>query len=829
MSGSIRDEREITDGVYGWLESPGPQDRDLEDVLVSGWTFSRRARIIEVFVKVTDHRENVRYGLRRGDVQEAYPADSGAAYSGFLAFLKVGRPSFGPVRMEIWGRVEDGPDIKLFTRQLTSHPVAAVARRSVRQAKSTSSAVLRMFRLGRSTEPASTLSAGREALESSSRLMLRTFLASGASLHYPEHPAPLVSIVVVLWNRAELTFRCLRAVSELRGLPVEVVLVDNQSTDETPELLARVVGATVVRNGSNLGFTIAANLGARAARGELLLFLNNDAEMMLGALERLVATLSSDPTIGAVGGKQVFPDGRLQEAGSIIWSDGSCEAYGRNGDPDAGEFNFQRDVDYCSGALLLTRRDLFERVGGFDERYQPAYYEDVDYCVKVWQSGLRVVYQPASVVIHFEFGSATSPGAAIKLQHERKAIFSALRLQWVSAQHSKADGTLVARTRRRGRHAVLVIDDAWPEPRQGSGFPRAAAILRALVQLDYIVTFYPMREAERPVLPRDELSEVEVVGRSGIGHLAAFLRSRGDFDAIVVSRPHNLGYVKAAFGGDLSALGVPVVYDAEAVYALREISQRRIAGASPNTAEEQSLVTREIGLASGCAAVLTVNEIERRGFVEAGTSNVAVLGHALTPAPTAPDFDSRRGLLFVGALAADSPNEDAALFLVREVLPALEQAARQRIPVTIAGANVSDRVKALAGDGIKVHPDVADLSPFYASTRVFVAPTRFSAGIPLKLLEAAARGVPIVCTYQLAGQLSWGPGRDVMAGESPAEIARAIARVYLEPALWQRLREAALLRVTEECAPEDFRARLQGVLAPCLAGGRTGRRSRDEF
>jgi GT2 family glycosyltransferase len=822
MSGRPIDERECADGVFGWLESPRPHDVSLDCVLISGWTFSRTSRVTDVSARIGNHRWSVEYGMRRDDVKAAYPADAGAAQSGFLTFVEIDRAAPKPERLEVWCRLENGRDVRLFTRRLRSRRLVRIARRSLGQVRARLVNLIQPQAVA-SEEQAANPNA-REMIERDSRLALRAFLVSGATLRFQEHPAPSVSIVVVLWNRAELTLRCLRAVPQPPELPVELVLVDNQSTDETPVLLTRIAGATIVRNTSNLGFTVAANVGARAARGNLLLFLNNDAEMLPGALERLVATLRSSPDIGVVGGKQVFPDGRLQEAGSIVWSDGSCEAYGRNADPDAGEFNFQRDVDYCSGAFLLTRRELFRQLGGFDERYQPAYYEDVDYCVRLWESGYRVVYQPGALVIHLEFGSASSPTAAIKLQQERRSVFSALHKEWLSSQYAKADGTWVARMRRRGRRSVLVIDDAWPEPRLGSGFPRAAALLRALVDLDSVVTFYPMNAASRPTLPSDALAKVEVIDRCGIEHLRTFLESRRGLDAVVVSRPHNLQYVKAAMGSDLSELGAPVVYDAEAVYALREIGRRRIAGSPLSFGEEQALIDQELRLARGCAAVLTVNEIERFRFLEAGAGNVVVLGHALRLTPTEADFDSRRGLLFVGALGADSPNEDAVIFLVRDVLPALERSVRQSMPLTIVGANVSERVTALAGDHVTVLSNVIDLVPLYAAARVFVAPTRYSAGIPLKLFEAAARGVPIVCTPQLARQLGWQPGRDLMTGESPVEIAQAIDRVSRDRRLWQQLRDAALLRVGDECVPEVFYERIHEVLDETMTRARSTQR-----
>ncbi len=143
------------------------------------------------------------------------------------------------------------------------------------------------------------------------------------------------------------------------------------------------------------------------------------------------------------------------------------------------------------------------------------------------------------------------------------------------------------------------------------------------------------------------------------------------------------------------------------------------------------------------------------------------------------------------------------------------------MPLTIVGANVSERVRALAGGHVTVRSDVLDLTPLYASARVFVAPTRVSAGVPLKLYEAAAYGVPIVCTPQLARQLGWQAGRDVMTGESPIEIAQAIDRVHGERQLWQHLRDAALLRVADECAREPFLVRLRNMLETCVSGARS--------
>ena len=131
-------------------------------------------------------------------------------------------------------------------------------------------------------------------------------------------------------------------------------------------------------------------------------FLNNDTVVRGGWLEHLVITAEGDPKIGAVGAKLLYPDGRLQEAGNILWRDATGWNVGHAENPEDPRYNFLRDADYVSGAALLVRRELFERLGGFSEAYRPAYYEDADLCFGVRSLGYRVVYQPRAEVVHYE-------------------------------------------------------------------------------------------------------------------------------------------------------------------------------------------------------------------------------------------------------------------------------------------------------------------------------------------------------------------------------------------------------------------------------------------
>ncbi len=215
----------------------------------------------------------------------------------------------------------------------------------------------------------------------------------------------LVSIIIPAYNGLSYTRQCLQALwQNTSGIPYEVIVVNNGSTDETGDFLAQTgTGVKVIANQANLGFARACNQGAGAARGQYLVFLNNDTIPQRGWLAALVAVVRRDPRIGVVGSKLLYPDGRVQHAGVAIRRErplGTQHIY--KGCPaSVPQVNKERDFQVVTGACMLVRRDLFKVLQGFDEVYVNG-YEDVDFCLRVRQAGWRVVYTPRSVLIHYE-------------------------------------------------------------------------------------------------------------------------------------------------------------------------------------------------------------------------------------------------------------------------------------------------------------------------------------------------------------------------------------------------------------------------------------------
>ncbi|MBD1862952.1 MULTISPECIES: glycosyltransferase [Trichocoleus] len=650
--------------------------------------------------------------------------------------------------------------------------------------------------------------------------VLKSFLASGAKLHLPTSQTPLVTVVLVLYNRAELTFQCLRSLSENFYNSFEVVIVDNASSDDTSVLLDRIQGARIIRNSENHHFLLASNQAAKVAQGKYILFLNNDAQVLPGSIASAVKTIESAEDIGAVGGKILLLDGSLQEAGSIIWQDGSCLGYGRGDSPFAPEYMFGRDVDYCSGAFLLTSRELFLQMGGFDEDYKPAYYEEADYCLRLWRSGKRVVYDPDAVILHFEFASSKSSDAALQLQAKNREIFVNNHRDRLQAHHLPDPANiLLARTTANKQPRVLFIDDRVPHTFLGAGYPRAREILLSLIELGYTVTFYPLNdlidEGDWDTVYRDIPKVVEVMTEQGRPKLAEFLQQRaGYYEAIIISRPHNMQIFQPIFTGHPELFSnTKVIYDAEALFSLREVAYRRLNGQEVSEAEIDALIQDEVKLAAGVSSVISVSEPESKKFAECGFPTVHTLSHTVALRPTENSFKQRSDILFVGAIHDDfSPNADSVIWFANQVFPQIQAQLDADLKFKIVGFNSSEKVFNLANDHIQVMGRVNNLESYYNRARLFVVPTRFAAGIPLKIYEAASHGLPVVTTSLIAAQLGWQDGIELLVADDPNEFAQKCVQLYTNAELWEKLRFNILRRIEAEGSKEAFTAKLQEIL-----------------
>lgn len=221
-----------------------------------------------------------------------------------------------------------------------------------------------------------------------------------ARLKFPAVSAPLLSILIPVFNELDLTVECLLSIQKTKPhLAFEVVVADDCSTDPEVEALGSVPNLVYLRQDTNAGFLRNCNAAFGRCRGTYVLLLNNDTQVLPGAIERLAAVLDENPTVAAAGPKIIYPNGRLQEAGCFLRPNGESGMIGLFRDPDEGGFCFDRDVAYCSGAALMFRRALAGDTL-FDETYRPAYCEDADLCLRFVSAGHRVRFVSGAVVVH---------------------------------------------------------------------------------------------------------------------------------------------------------------------------------------------------------------------------------------------------------------------------------------------------------------------------------------------------------------------------------------------------------------------------------------------
>jgi glycosyltransferase involved in cell wall biosynthesis len=336
--------------------------------------------------------------------------------------------------------------------------------------------------------------------------------------------------------------------------------------------------------------------------------------------------------------------------------------------------------------------------------------------------------------------------------------------------------------------------------------------------MDFNITLLPM------LFPNDDWQQVyktlpdsiEVMLGVGEAQLGRFLEERkGYYSRIVVSREHNM----AAFNrimADRSELlaGVELIYDAEAVSAPREILKRRLLGEQISSEQEQQAIAAELELARGADRIVAVSAQEAAYFKSAGFASTSVLGHTMQTGATGPGFQDRSGLLFVGALRDEgSPNVDSLLWFIINVLPLIEKALPD-VRLTVVGDNPAPSLATVDKANIVFTGRLESIDALYDSSRVFVAPTRFAAGIPHKIHEASGHGLPTVSTSLLAQQLSWRDGEELLVADEAADFARQCLRLLSDETLWNNIRQSGLASVARDCSQQGFRAAIQEIFPP---------------
>ncbi len=636
---------------------------------------------------------------------------------------------------------------------------------------------------------------------------------------FPDVEDPDVSIIIPVYNKWLYSAACLRSLAEIAcKTSFEVIVVDDQSSDETPDRLEQVKGLTNLRNKQNLGFVGSCNRGAEAARGRYVVMLNNDTQVLEGWLDALLETFKRHPDTGIAGASLVYPDGTLQEAGGIIFRDGSGWNYGKGDNPERPEYHYSREVDYCSGACIMLETALFRELGGFDPHYAPAYYEDTDLAFRIRSKGLKVRLQPRAVIVHHEgitSGTDINEGAKRYQAVNREKFLERWNSELASYPepiHDPDNGSEIRRARdHRLKGRVLIIDAYTPEPDQDSGSVRLCYLMDCLIELGYGVTFMAdnRTHAGRYTTALQQAG-VEVVYDPWTESLPVFFRERGnEFDFVLISRH----YVASNYVSQIRRYcpRARFIFDTVDLHYLRE---ERMAELESNPALKTSAAqTRrsELAVINAADATLVVSPVEKTVLAESAPgAKVHVISniHAVTGSKR--PFAERKDIFFVGGYQ-HPPNIDAAQWFVSEIWPLIHE-QEPDMTFHLIGSKAPEQIRALNGDGVHFHGFVKTLDPWLDGCRLAVAPLRYGAGVKGKVNMSMSKGQPVVATPMAVEGMFAQSGRDVIVAETARDFAAGVVRLYRDEELWNSVSLAGLENVRQYFSLETARLGLQELL-----------------
>jgi GT2 family glycosyltransferase/glycosyltransferase involved in cell wall biosynthesis len=629
-------------------------------------------------------------------------------------------------------------------------------------------------------------------------------------IEFPVHEQVEVSIIIPVFNQLRFTQACLASLQEHQGTErFEVIVVDDCSTDGTAEAVPRIPGLVYLPNETNLGFIASCNRGAETARGNYLVFLNNDTLVKPGWLSALLDTFAEQPRTGIVGSKLVYPDGRLQEAGGIIWRDATGWNYGKFDDPQKPEYNYLRETDYCSAAALMIPKTLFASVGGFDSRYAPAYYEDTDLSFKVRRGGYKVLYQPLSEVVHYEgaTGGTDLTTGTKKHQEINRSTFAETWTAELMAKPATGDLAFLHQP-PPGRKNILVIDHHLPMSDKDAGSVRMFHILTILHQLGHRVTFIPDNLANIPPYGNElQKRGIEIIYHPYFKKVRDYLIAHGlEFDAVVLSR---CDFARKHIADTrLYAPRSRIIFDTVDLHFVRTDREAQITS-DPETREKaRQQEELEYDLIDQADETWVVSSVEQKLLREARPDKSIEIVSTIAQVPgSKTPFAVRRDWLFIGSFQ-HTPNIDAVIFFLEKIYPLV----KERLPGAkfyVIGDKAPPEVVALATENVIFTGLQPDVRPFFESVKLSVAPLRYGAGIKGKINQSMGFGVPVVATSLAVEGMGLIGREDVLVADEPEAFARALIELYQSEELWNRLSENSIKKTRAHYSVGTARKKLE--------------------
>lgn len=614
-----------------------------------------------------------------------------------------------------------------------------------------------------------------------------------SKLEFDFQADPEVSIIIPVYNQFSYTYACLASILEnTKGLSYEIIIADDMSTDETVNIETYIKNITVIRDGVNRGFLLNCNNAAKHAKGKYIFFLNNDTNVQDQWLDYLLQLIESDDTIGMVGSKLIYPDGRQQEAGGIIWNDASGWNFGRLDDPDKSEYSYVKEVDYISGAAILVRHDLWLKLGGFDEQYVPAYFEDTDLAFAIRSLGYKVMLQPRSVIVHFEgISHGTDTGSGIKSYQvtNKEKFLQKWKGELKRDQFANAEHVFLARDRSKYKKTIVVVDHYVPHYDKDAGGRCTNLYMKLMVSMGFRVIFIGDNfYRHEPYTSELQQIGIEVIyGNWYAKNINQWIKTNGSYiDYVYLNRPHiSIKYIDT-FKMHTKA---KIIYFGHDLHYLREMRNYEITKNPSLLKSSMEWKETEFKLFHAVDVIHVVGSYEQKvlqeQILDKPIRNIPLFPYdsVYSVNSLVPGFSDRNDLLFVGGFN-HKPNYDGIVWFIDHILPLIKMSIPD-IKLFIVGSNPPDDLIQKQSSNIIITGYVTDneLERYYATSRVVVVPLRYGAGVKGKVVEALYHQVPVVTTSIGAEGLQEIDGVLTVTNHEN-EFSNAVIRIYNDANTW---------------------------------------------
>lgn len=623
-------------------------------------------------------------------------------------------------------------------------------------------------------------------------------------VEFREAEKPVVTVIIPIHNQLRYTLNCLYSIMNAEDkVPIEILIINDKSTDNSLEILSRIPGLHILNNSENLGFLRSVNKGINEARGEFVYLLNNDTKVLNGYLSSLLNVFELYKDAGAVGSKLIYADGKLQEAGCLLFEKEIVVNRGASHSVHSPRFNFLRKVDYCSGcSLIFRRKDATGALNLLDSVFSPAYYEETDLCMRFTEEQkLNVYYQPLSQIIHYENISYQQ-----KSENKQKLLEKNHRIFWdrwreniTSPQWIMEKGRELFNDNKGYSETVLIIEEYLPKYDQDSGSNRFAEIVKILINQSckvYLLAKNINSENDTAYIKFFEQMGVEVL-RDFSTSKKKIIRVKKQIKAIMplvdiiwIFRPEGFEYYEKEIKNINSKS--KIVYDMVDLHYLRfDRENDFFSKTRKRLKKENNIKLLERRALKSADAIIAISDIEKKAITGTDISGekIFIVSNIHTIKEEIPQkrFEDREGLVFIGGFN-HKPNVDAVLYLYKEIMP-LVWKSNASIKVYIIGGNVPEEIRILHSDKFQILGYQKNIDDYFTKSKIFVAPLRYGAGVKGKIGQALEYKLPVISTTIGVEGMKLDPDNTAVIVDikDPAAFAKDILLLDKDKEKWNRL------------------------------------------